>query len=184
LSHTSLFFASQWIIFTPFTEYKTFRKFPYTASFTPERLILTNNSLRIFCSLSLFTHLLLIAKCNKILISVVNTYTNVKFLQMSFLSRFEQFFIKVKQNRWIWLFSIFCRVTLAIGFLAGGYVKIIDERFASGLSIIHPMGSYLDALHQTEYYYTFIGIIQILAAVLLLIARTVFLEALLISPLS
>ena len=101
---------------------------------------------------------------------------------MSFLTRFEQFFIRVKQNRWIWLFSIFCRVTLAFGFLVGGYVKIIDERFASGLSIIHPMGSYLNALHQTGYYYTSIGIAQILAAVLLLIPRTVFLGALIYFP--
>ena len=101
---------------------------------------------------------------------------------MSFLSRFEHFFIKVKQNRWIWLFSIFCRVTLAFGFLMGGFVKIIDERFASGLSIIHPMGSYLNALHHTGYYYTSIGIAQILAAVFLLIPRTVFLGALIYFP--
>lgn len=71
---------------------------------------------------------------------------------------------------------------LAFGFLAGGYVKIIDERFASGLSIIHPMGSYLNALHQTGYYYTSIGIAQIVAAVFLLIPRTVFLGALLYFP--
>jgi len=101
---------------------------------------------------------------------------------MSFLSRFEQFFIKVKQNRWIWVFSIFCRVTLAFGFIMAGFVKIIDERFASGLSIIHPMGSYLNALHQTGYYYTFIGIVQIIAAVFLLIPRFVFLGALLYFP--
>lgn len=101
---------------------------------------------------------------------------------MSVLSRFEQFFIKVKQNRWIWLFSLFCRFSLAFGFLAGGFVKIIDERFASGLSIIHPMGSYLNALHLTGYYYTFIGIAQILAAVFLLIPRFVFLGALLYFP--
>lgn len=63
-----------------------------------------------------------------------------------------------------------------------GFVKTIDERFASGLSIIHPMGSYLNALHQTGYYYTFIGIVQILAAILLLIPRTVFLGALLYFP--
>src|SRR5690606_37826040 len=63
-----------------------------------------------------------------------------------------------------------------------GFVKIIDERFASGLSIIHPMGSYLNALHQTGYYYTFIGIVQILAAVFLLIPRFVFLGALLYFP--
>ena len=101
---------------------------------------------------------------------------------MSFLSGFEQFFLKVKQNRWVWFFSIFCRVTLAFGFIMAGFVKIIDERFASGLSIIHPMGSYLNALHHTGYYYTFIGIAQILAAVFLLIPRFVFLGALLYFP--
>ena len=101
---------------------------------------------------------------------------------MSLLSRFEQYFIKVKQNRWVWLFSIFCRVTLAFGFLMGGFVKIIVERFARGLSIIHPMGSYLNALHHTGYYYTFIGVVQILASAFLLIPRLVFLGALLYFP--
>ena len=101
---------------------------------------------------------------------------------MSFLSKFEHFFIQVKQNRWVWIFSLFCRFTLSFGFLMAGFVKIIDERFASGLSIIHPMGSYLNALHHTGYYYTFIGIVQILAAVFLLIPRFVFLGALLYFP--
>ena len=101
---------------------------------------------------------------------------------MSFLSQFEQFFIKAKQNRWIWLFSIFCRVTLSFGFIMAGFVKIFDERFANGLSIIYPMGSYLNALHHTGHYYTFIGIAQIAAAVFLLIPRFVFFGALLYFP--
>ncbi|MDC6403925.1 MULTISPECIES: hypothetical protein [Maribacter] len=63
-----------------------------------------------------------------------------------------------------------------------GWVKIIGERFASGLSIIHPMGAYLEALHHTGYYYTFIGVTQILAAILLLIPRTMTLGALLYFP--
>lgn len=61
-------------------------------------------------------------------------------------------------------------------------VKIVGERFASGLSDIHPMGAYLEALHHTGYYYTFIGIAQLVAAVLLLIPRTVTLGALLYFP--
>ena len=61
-------------------------------------------------------------------------------------------------------------------------VKIVGERFASGLSDIHPMGAYLEALHHTGYYYTFIGIAQVVAAVLLLIPRTVTLGALLYFP--
>lgn len=58
----------------------------------------------------------------------------------------------------------------------------MDERFASGLSQIHPMGAYLTALHDTGFYYTFIGFVQILAAVLLLIPRTVLLGALIYFP--
>lgn len=95
---------------------------------------------------------------------------------------FEQFFLNIKSNRWYWLFSIFCRLTLSFAFIVAGMVKIVDERFASGLSEIHPMGAYLEALHHTGYYYTFIGIAQVVAAVLLLIPRTVTLGALLYLP--
>jgi len=102
--------------------------------------------------------------------------------RVSELSRFDRFYFYIKGNRWYWYFSIFCRCSLALGFFFAGWVKIIDERFASGLSTIHPMGAYLEALHHTGYYYTFIGIAQILAAVLLLIPRTVTLGALLYFP--
>ena len=61
-------------------------------------------------------------------------------------------------------------------------VKILGERFASGLSTIHPMGAYLEALHHTGYYYTSIGIAQVVAAILLIIPRTVTLGALLYFP--
>jgi hypothetical protein len=44
------------------------------------------------------------------------------------------------------------------------------------------MGHYLEALHQTGYYYTFIGVVQLLAAILLLIPRTVTLGAFLYFP--
>ena len=101
---------------------------------------------------------------------------------MNNLSKFDQFYLKIKKNRWYWYFSVFCRLTLAIGFIVAGMTKILDERFASGLSEIHPMGSYLTALYHTGYYYTFIGIAQVLAAVLLIIPRTVALGALLYFP--
>ncbi|WP_417610913.1 DoxX family protein [Owenweeksia hongkongensis] len=101
---------------------------------------------------------------------------------MNSFSKFDQFYIKIKSNRWYWLFSIFCRVGLAYAFLFAGLVKIIGEKFASGLSELHPMGAYLTALHNTGYYYTFIGIAQVTAAILLLIPRTVALGALLYFP--
>ena len=95
---------------------------------------------------------------------------------------FEQFYLKIKANRWYWLFSIFCRLALAYAFIVAGIVKIFGERFANGLSELHPMGAYLEALHHTGYYYTFVGYAQVLAAVLLLIPRTVTLGALLYFP--
>lgn len=91
-------------------------------------------------------------------------------------------YIKIKANRWYWLFSIFCRLSLAYAFVVAGIVKIVGERFASGLSVHHPMGAYLEALYHTGYYYTFIGIAQVVAAVLLLIPRTVTLGSLLYFP--
>lgn len=98
------------------------------------------------------------------------------------LPKFERFYLKIKENRWYWLFSIFCRLALAYAFIVAGMVKIVGERFASGLSELHPMGAYLTALHHTGYYYTFIGIAQVVAAILLLIPRTVTLGALLYFP--
>ncbi len=94
----------------------------------------------------------------------------------------DQFHKKVIANFWFWLFYLFCRLSLSYAFIVAGFVKIFGERFASGLSVLHPMGSYLEALHHTGYYYTFIGYGQVLAALLLLIPRTVFIGALLYLP--
>ena len=101
---------------------------------------------------------------------------------MSISSTLDRLHSQAKQNSWLWLFSIFNRLALAVGFFPSGMVKIMDERFASGLSVNHPMGHYLEALHHTGYYYTFIGIVQVAAAIMLLIPRTVTLGAFLYFP--
>lgn len=89
---------------------------------------------------------------------------------------------QAKENRCLRYFAVFIRISLAAGFLTAGMTKIMGERFASGLSANHPMGHYLEALYHTGYYYTFIGIAQVTAAILLLIPRTVTLGALLYLP--
>jgi hypothetical protein len=101
---------------------------------------------------------------------------------MSILVALDRMHSQAKQNRWLRYFAIFNRIALAAGFLAGGMVKIVGERFASGLSVNHPMGHYLEALHHTGYYYTFIGVLQVAAAILLLIPKTVLLGALIYFP--
>jgi uncharacterized membrane protein YphA (DoxX/SURF4 family) len=97
-------------------------------------------------------------------------------------TKLDQLHAQAKNNRWLQYFAIFNRIALAIGFFIAGMVKIMGERFASGLSVNHPMGHYLEALHHTGYYYTFIGYAQVIAALLLLIPRTAVLGALLYFP--
>lgn len=101
---------------------------------------------------------------------------------MSFTSTLDRLHAKATQNSWLWLFSVFNRVSLAFAFIVAGIVKIMDERFASGLHNKHPMGHYLEALHLTGFYYHFIGWAQILAAIFLLIPRTVTLGAFIYFP--
>jgi hypothetical protein len=88
---------------------------------------------------------------------------------------------KARSNKWMRYFTTFTRFALVAGFLPAGYVKIIGERFTD-LHNNQPMGHYLEALYHTGYYYTAIGYMQILAALLLLIPRTVVLGTLLYLP--
>ena len=101
---------------------------------------------------------------------------------MNLSSKLDQLHLEAKSNKWLYYFTIFLRLFLAFGFITSGMVKIMGERFAAGLSVNHPMGQYLEALHHTGFYYTFIGFVQVIAALLLLIPRTVLLGALIYFP--
>jgi uncharacterized membrane protein YphA (DoxX/SURF4 family) len=94
----------------------------------------------------------------------------------------EEIYHEAKADEWFKKFAGFCRIVLALSFIPSGFVKIMGERFAEGLPSNNPLGHYLDALHQTGYYYTFIGVAQIIIAVLLLIPRTALLGALMYFP--
>jgi uncharacterized membrane protein YphA (DoxX/SURF4 family) len=100
---------------------------------------------------------------------------------MTISERLNRLHAAAKQKKSLRYFTVFNRVMLALGFLPSGFVKIMGERFTS-LSVKHPMGHYLEALHRTGYYYTFIGILQVSAAILLLIPRTATLGALIYFP--
>ena len=97
------------------------------------------------------------------------------------MSKLEQFYYNAKGNRWFRYFTVFCRIALALGFIPSGLVKITGERFTA-LPAEHPLGQYFDALFQTGYYYTFIGVGQLLTALLLLIPRTALLGAIVYFP--
>jgi len=98
------------------------------------------------------------------------------------MNRIEEIYYEAKSDEWFKRFAVFCRIVLAASFIPTGYVKIMGERFAAGLSSNNPLGHYFDALYITGYYYTFIGIVQIITAILLLIPRTSLLGALMYFP--
>ncbi len=92
-------------------------------------------------------------------------------------NKVEQYYCEAKGNKWYGYFAVFCRLTLAVAWVISGLVKIKGERFAAGLSANHPLGQYFDALLNTGYYYTFIGVGQVIVALLLIIPRTALLGA-------
>ena len=65
--------------------------------------------------------------------------------------------------------------------IPSGIVKVTGERFTA-LPSNHPLGHYFDALYLTGYYYTFMGVGQLITALLLLIPRTALLGAMLYFP--
>src|SRR5580765_6989737 len=100
---------------------------------------------------------------------------------MRLLAELERLYGESKRNRWLRYFAIFCRVALALGFIPSGIVKVTGERFTA-LPSNHPLGHYFDALHLTGFYYTFLGVGQLVTALLLLIPRTALLGAMLYFP--
>ena len=100
---------------------------------------------------------------------------------MNFLDAFDRVYSDLRRDKWLHYFTIFCRIALALGFLPAGIVKVRGERF-TGLPSNHPLGHYFDALHLTGLYYTFLGVGQLLAAVLLIVPRTALLGAMLYFP--
>jgi hypothetical protein len=100
---------------------------------------------------------------------------------MGIFIKLERFYYDAKGNKWFRYFTVFCRVALALGFIPSAIVKIMGERFTA-LPANHPLGHYFDALYQTGYYYTFIGVGQIITALLLLIPRTALLGAIMYFP--
>ena len=100
---------------------------------------------------------------------------------MGVFTKLEQFYFEAKRNKWFRYFTVFCRVALALGFIPSGIEKIMGERFTA-LPANHPLGHYFDALYLTGYYYTFIGVGQVITALLLLIPRTALLGAVLYFP--
>lgn len=97
---------------------------------------------------------------------------------MTFLDNFHQ---KIYDKKIFVLFTRATRILLFLGFLPSGLKKLLGERFTL-LGVDTPVGFFFEALYQTGFYWNFLGLIQLIAGILLLIPRTSFFGALLYLP--
>lgn len=73
------------------------------------------------------------------------------------------------------------RLLLAMAFLPTGLVKLTGQRFTT-LPVDNPIGFFFEAMYRTGPYWHFIGLVQVVAAVLLLVPATATLGALVFLP--
>jgi len=88
---------------------------------------------------------------------------------------------RVRSNPWLYRFAIINRILLAGAFLPTGLIKLLGRRFTQ-IGTDNPIGYFFDALYQSGGYWRFIGAVQVLASLLLLIPRTATLGAVLFFP--
>jgi hypothetical protein len=82
---------------------------------------------------------------------------------------------------WLGRFTLMNRLLLAMAFLPTGLVKATGQRFTS-LPVENPVGFFFEAMYQTGPYWNFIGLMQMTAAVLLVVPATATLGAVLFVP--
>lgn len=89
---------------------------------------------------------------------------------------------RVKQQRLLKIFTVFTRVIIALAFVPSGLTKVLGNRFTI-LTTDNPVGFFFEALYRTGFYWRFLGLCQLAAALFLLIPRTATLGALMFFPL-
>lgn len=82
---------------------------------------------------------------------------------------------------WLRRFTLVNRLLLAMAFLPTGLVKVAGQRFTT-IPIENPIGFFFEAMYRTGPYWHFIGLVQVVAAVLLLIPATATVGALMFFP--
>ncbi len=77
--------------------------------------------------------------------------------------------------------TLFTRIMLAAGFIPTGMVKLLGQRFTT-MPPTTPIGAFFEAMYQTGLFWRFIGAVQVVAGVLLLVPRVAHLGALMFLP--
>lgn len=77
--------------------------------------------------------------------------------------------------------AIISRILLALAFLPTGMVKLLGQRFTL-MDTSTPVGYFFEAMFQSGFYWNFLGLGQVTAAILLLIPATATLGAVIFFP--
>lgn len=93
----------------------------------------------------------------------------------------DRTFSWLRSSPFFYRFTLFTRILLVAGFLPTGTVKLLGERFTV-LAPDDPIGAFFEALYQTGLYWRFLGLSQVLAAVLLIFPRLAHLGAAVFVP--
>ncbi|MEJ6792254.1 MAG: DoxX family membrane protein [Lacinutrix sp.] len=87
--------------------------------------------------------------------------------------QFEEFYSSIYKLKLFKIFTWFMRVLLAIAFIPSGFTKLLGNRFTL-LPMDNTIGFFFEALFRTGFYWNFLGFMQHLVALLLIIPRTLF----------
>lgn len=87
----------------------------------------------------------------------------------------------LQSNKIFILFTWLTRILLSLAFIPSGFKKVLGLKFTS-LGLDSPVGFFFEALYRAGIYWNFLGFVQVLAAILLLIPRTSFFGAILYFP--
>lgn len=91
------------------------------------------------------------------------------------------FIDRIKTKLFFKSFTWFTRILLSIAFIPSGLKKLLGERFTN-ISIDDPVGFFFEGLYQSGFYWNYLGFMQVLCSLLILIPRTTYLAAVLYLP--
>ncbi|MGI9516507.1 MAG: hypothetical protein ACR2NP_05660 [Pirellulaceae bacterium] len=98
-----------------------------------------------------------------------------------FLASADRLFVWLRSSAFLYRFTLLTRILLAAAFLPTGMVKLMGRRFTL-IGPEHPVGAFFEAMYQTGFFWNFIGLVQVVAAVLLLIPPLAHLGAAIFVP--
>jgi uncharacterized membrane protein YphA (DoxX/SURF4 family) len=97
------------------------------------------------------------------------------------LHAIDALFYRIRSIPFFLRFTLMTRILLAAGFIPTGMVKVLGRRFTV-ISPDDPIGAFFEAMYQTGLFWNFIGAVQVIAGLLLLIPRLAHIGAAMFVP--